>query len=336
MSSNKEDDIYIDCSPTGESAENIATYNVPINSEYTKDAKKLDLMRTLLNLCLALIILIITYFTIPRLYKYGIIDPINREFPDVDKPDKEILKKTDEDANRAISELVFYDKNDRSSIPIKQRIARIYTADVYITLLFVFLLVRFIYSAKDGDYMSIYYAILLCGIYVMGTLIVTGVKKDETGLMRTQTAEGPVFTKFPQEEWEKQSDGTSKRIAHDFNAFSWLLTLDFAKFFGDVALYAGGVINYWNLNKKISIVKPLQTPVPFILLALLLIYFLVISFFTYGQIILQFFSLNMGNQISTNKDSWWAYWVINPIFITIIVLMFCLGFNIGTQDSAKK
>ena len=27
------DEIYIDCSPTGESAENIATYNVPIESE---------------------------------------------------------------------------------------------------------------------------------------------------------------------------------------------------------------------------------------------------------------------------------------------------------------
>ena len=331
MSENKEDNIYIDCSPTGESAENIATYNVPINSEYTKDAKKLDLMRTLLNLCVALIFLIIAYFTLPRMYKYGVIDPVNREFPDLIQDDKTILTSGD---NKAISDLVFDQSHNRGSIPLKQRIARIYTADVYITTLFVFLIVQLIYSAKDGDFMSIYYALLLSGIYAMGAIIVTGLKKDETGQMRTQTSAGPVYTKFPQEAWVKNnSDGTSTQIAFEFTSLAWLSTFDFAKFFSDTVLYAGGVVKRWNPLVKKEITFPLQTPVPFILLALLLVYFLVIALLTYGEPILKLFSLSVSNSGSL---PWLTNWVINPIFITMAILMFCLGFNIGTQDSMNK
>lgn len=322
-----KDDIYIDCSPTGESAENIATYNVPINSEYTKDAKKLDLMRTLLNLCVALIFLIIAYFTLPRMYKYGVIDPINREFPDLLDSDKKILTTGN---NKDISDLVFDKSQDT---PLKHRIARIFTADAYITTLFVFLIVRLIYAAKDGDFMSIYYAVLLSGIYAMGAVIVTGLKKDETGQMRTQTAQGPVYTKFPQEEWEKNADGTSTQKAFEFTALSWFMTFDFVRFFSDAVLYAGGTVKRFNPIFKKEITSPLQTPVPFILVALLLVYFLVIAFLTYGQIILRFFSMSTYN---TKSSSWLTNWVINPIFIGIAVLMFCLGFNIGTQDSMNK
>ena len=35
-----EDQIYIDCNPTGESNDTIATYNVPINSEYTNELQE--------------------------------------------------------------------------------------------------------------------------------------------------------------------------------------------------------------------------------------------------------------------------------------------------------
>jgi hypothetical protein len=72
------DDIYIDCSPTGASAEEIATYNVPINSEYTQDAGKLDFMKTTINLSLIFILILITYFSVPFLYKISIIDIIDK------------------------------------------------------------------------------------------------------------------------------------------------------------------------------------------------------------------------------------------------------------------
>jgi hypothetical protein len=73
-----KDEIYIDCSPTGASAEEIATYNVPINSEYTKDSGKIDVLKTTIQLCLAFFIIMITYYTIPYLYKIFIVKIINK------------------------------------------------------------------------------------------------------------------------------------------------------------------------------------------------------------------------------------------------------------------
>ena len=73
-----KDEIYIDCSPTGASAEEIATYNVPINSEYTQDAGKLDFMKTTIQLCLVFLLIIITYYSVPFFYKTIIVDNIKK------------------------------------------------------------------------------------------------------------------------------------------------------------------------------------------------------------------------------------------------------------------
>ena len=74
----KDDDIYIDCSPTGEKADQITTYNVPINSEYTQDASKIDFMKATIHLCLVIILLIVVYFVVPIIYKGVVIDNINK------------------------------------------------------------------------------------------------------------------------------------------------------------------------------------------------------------------------------------------------------------------
>jgi hypothetical protein len=74
----KDDDIYIDCTPTGEKADKIATYNVPINSEYTSDAGKLNFMKTTIHLCMVIMFLILVYFLVPIFYKGVIIDNINK------------------------------------------------------------------------------------------------------------------------------------------------------------------------------------------------------------------------------------------------------------------
>ena len=73
-----KDEIYIDCSPTGASAEEIATYNVPINSEYTQDAGKLDFMKTTIQLCLVFLLIVITYYSVPFFYKTVVVDNIKK------------------------------------------------------------------------------------------------------------------------------------------------------------------------------------------------------------------------------------------------------------------
>lgn len=73
-----KDEIYIDCSPTGASAEEIATYNVPINSEYTQDAGKLDFMKTTIQLCLVFLLIVITYYSVPFFYKTIVVDNIKK------------------------------------------------------------------------------------------------------------------------------------------------------------------------------------------------------------------------------------------------------------------
>jgi hypothetical protein len=72
------DEIYIDCSPTGASAEEIATYNVPINSEYTQDAGKLDFMKASIQLFQVIIFIVLIYFSVPFIYKTAVIDVIDK------------------------------------------------------------------------------------------------------------------------------------------------------------------------------------------------------------------------------------------------------------------
>lgn len=78
ISQRGEEEIYIDCTPTGESADTIATYNVPIQSEYTRDWGKLDFMKTTIQLLLVFILLLTTYFGVPIMYKRVVVDNINR------------------------------------------------------------------------------------------------------------------------------------------------------------------------------------------------------------------------------------------------------------------
>ncbi len=78
-----EDKIYIKCHPTGASAEEINTYNVPVESEYTKQASEIELKNTSLNLILFTGILILAYFVIPltyfRMIYKGIISVDNKD-----------------------------------------------------------------------------------------------------------------------------------------------------------------------------------------------------------------------------------------------------------------
>ena len=84
ISMQSENDIYIDCSPTGASQEELDTYEVPINSRMTSDLgqKRMEEMTT--NFFFFVILVAITYFISPTAYKLGITDYILLTF-DKDK-----------------------------------------------------------------------------------------------------------------------------------------------------------------------------------------------------------------------------------------------------------
>jgi len=84
-----DDNIYMDCRPTGISESDIKTYSVPINSEYTTNAAKIDLMATVVQLSVVFALMVASYFLVPMLYKKVIVDNVN----------KFILKKADSDNN---------------------------------------------------------------------------------------------------------------------------------------------------------------------------------------------------------------------------------------------
>jgi hypothetical protein len=69
-----DDEIYIDCQPTGTSLEEIATYNIPIGSALSNDMQKIDYMKTSVNFFLFCLGLILVYIGVPMLYKMMVID----------------------------------------------------------------------------------------------------------------------------------------------------------------------------------------------------------------------------------------------------------------------
>lgn len=66
--STSEDKIYIKCHPTGASQEEINTYNVPVESEYTQQAQEIELKNASINLIFFSGALVLIYFFVPIVY----------------------------------------------------------------------------------------------------------------------------------------------------------------------------------------------------------------------------------------------------------------------------
>lgn len=73
-----DDEIYIDCTPVGESDENIQTYNVPVEGEYTNQKVKIEFFKSAMYFMFFLMITICSYVFIPATYKHSIIDKTNK------------------------------------------------------------------------------------------------------------------------------------------------------------------------------------------------------------------------------------------------------------------
>jgi hypothetical protein len=78
----ENNDLQIKCTPItlSNDGETVASYVVPIDSEYSRDAQKLDFMRTLLNLVFVIIICLAIYALVPNLYRILIIDTIKKMY----------------------------------------------------------------------------------------------------------------------------------------------------------------------------------------------------------------------------------------------------------------
>lgn len=71
-----DNQIYIDCNPSGESAETIAAYNVPINSEYAKNEGKMNYERQAMYSGVFAIALVLIYFIVPWWYRTYVVESV--------------------------------------------------------------------------------------------------------------------------------------------------------------------------------------------------------------------------------------------------------------------
>lgn len=71
-----ENDIYIECTPTGESNETIQTYNVPINSGMMLEKSTSDFLQTAMHFFMFFILLSFLYIAVPVFYKNVVVNKI--------------------------------------------------------------------------------------------------------------------------------------------------------------------------------------------------------------------------------------------------------------------
>jgi len=158
----EDDEIYIDCNPTGASDEEIQTYNVPINSEYSDEKNKMDFMKTTVNFFTFIVGLTFCYFAVPQLYKVIIVD-------------KTIL---------------FHEKY-ATSVP--NIWVRIRSADLWISIAtgIVFLMLLII-GFQNSNYTYITTALFICVFYGLSFSILQNSKMDKEYM----TLRTPTMTRF--------------------------------------------------------------------------------------------------------------------------------------------
>lgn len=174
-----DNDYYMDCKPTGHSAEEITAYNVPIDSEYTRDSARIDVYKTLINLSFVLIIMIGVYFTIPLAYKSCVVDVINLNYnTEVDKKDQEL--------NR--------DPPNVSSN--KVRVDRIMAVDKVISLWFLIMWIISVVFAFSSGLIWVYVSVCLALVYIMGVSLVQMNRYDLTYMKTVASNDLKVTTEF--------------------------------------------------------------------------------------------------------------------------------------------
>jgi hypothetical protein len=150
-----DDQIYIDCNPTGESNETIQTYNLPINSELINEKQDMDYMKTCVNFAMFAVLLIVSYFLVPIIYKFIVIDKIIHFF----KKDNDI------ETNAGVNPVL----------------TRIRSADILIGLYFLIIgFVMFSIGMTNDDASMNYGFLFIIVFYILSTSLIIDRKKDKT------------------------------------------------------------------------------------------------------------------------------------------------------------
>lgn len=74
-----DQEIYIDCNPTGESAERLTTYNIPIASDLMKDIDKSSFAQLTGNFILIGLIAFMCYVGVPLIYNAAVVDKMEKD-----------------------------------------------------------------------------------------------------------------------------------------------------------------------------------------------------------------------------------------------------------------
>jgi hypothetical protein len=191
----KENDIYIDCQPTGISDEEVSTYNIPLLSETSNQKQNLDFMKMTVNFVIFIVILIVASFGIPVLYKAVVI-------------------------NKVI-QLVGIGKNNEN---VEKGHIRIKTIDFFIFLFFTILILSiFGYGKENGDYNSFMVCLFLSVFYILSSVLIS-VKKQDNNFMTFDKKD----LSYPTEKDETKTDNLIYAI------FRYMSATDIGKFVGDM------------------------------------------------------------------------------------------------------
>lgn len=171
ISKRQDDDIYIDCTPTGASEEELNTYNVPINSKMMSEKQQTDLSTMSINFAFFTILSVVGYFLIPMFYKKTVI------------------------------EMILYLNPGNGDEINKERLKAIKAADLFIILLLVMTISSF-YTAGAGSnnptYTSI--ALVLSLITILSASLIN-IKKLNADFIRTIDKSGRIIQlEFPTRE----------------------------------------------------------------------------------------------------------------------------------------
>jgi hypothetical protein len=193
----KEEDIYIDCQPTGVSDKEVSTYNIPLNSETSKEKQQLDFMKTTVNFVIFIIGLIAASYGVPILYKTIVINKI----------------------------IDYFGQAKNSSDDSKEKgYIRIKTVDIFIFIFIATLILSiFGYGKANGDYISFMVCLFLTIFYILSAVLITVKKQDEKFMtFERKTLSYPIET---DDSDEKQDLFTT--------IFKYVSIADISKFVGE-------------------------------------------------------------------------------------------------------
>lgn len=157
-----DDQIYIDCSPTGASEEELNTYNVPINTKMLNEKQQTDLMLMTTNFAFFAVLSLAGYFLVPMFYKKAVIDMI-----------------------------LFMNPGTGKEVNI-ERLKEIANADITIMILFAAMIMLFYTLGMTQDPKFTSLSLMLSLVAILSASLIT-MKKSSSDFLRTVDSNGRVI-----------------------------------------------------------------------------------------------------------------------------------------------